>query len=557
MNILRLPLQWTLFRALAFASAFCSVIVGLIGIFGGRPLLSSYVRDVVRGHQSTIESFFKDSISQQILVGDGPEVLRKCYMLLKEDYVRAVFIKDLSGDVVCNLKKKSDEYPFRWSKSPIFFDEEHEHLAVDIWLGFSTKAEQRLIWVVMLAAFLGTGLLFLAQLLATVPLTRRILQPLADISRSVTDKNPEQIQLPELANYRPVVHEVRSIFLALGAFLERFTQYKNQLIESTRFEAVARTVQIIAHDLKAPMASFERLTRIPEADFGRERGHLLIALRQLHAMTDAIKRAEFEEIVRKRTCDLNLATVEQFCQALADKHNKSLRCEWPSVIQNADLDEPMLARALSNLIINAIESARHDVVVTLDQNLDRLLFRIADDGPGIPPEMETKLFSRGATSGKSEGTGLGLHYVRRVAEGHGGEVTYKREGKTTLFALEIPLERQVDGTSNLMLNASAQSAVELSLSEAPKSTQTLQLLIICLEQSRLTELRRNLPDADVYLPSEAEQFSRNNYQYIICEDWELGRHLKANRQKILFESSESTEKLVIMAKRFLDLGTLR
>src|SRR5688572_30312490 len=104
-EILREPRRWSLFKALTMASALSSVIAVTIGLLGGRYLVEGYIRDIVRAQQSTIESFFKDSISQQILVGDGPEVLRKCHLLLKENYVRAVYVKDLAGEAACDLNE--------------------------------------------------------------------------------------------------------------------------------------------------------------------------------------------------------------------------------------------------------------------------------------------------------------------------------------------------------------------------------------------------------------------------------------------------------------------
>ncbi len=143
MNVNQRPGQrFSLLGAITAASIVSSILVFALGIFGARPFLVDYVRGVVRGHQAAIEDFFTDSISQQILVSDGPDVLRKCHMLLRKDYVRAVSIKDLGGEYICQLKKPDDGYPLRWTRSPIFFDEEKKEMASEVWIAFSTQAEE-------------------------------------------------------------------------------------------------------------------------------------------------------------------------------------------------------------------------------------------------------------------------------------------------------------------------------------------------------------------------------------------------------------------------------
>ena len=65
------------------------------------------------------------------------------------------------------------------------------------------------------------------------------------------------------------------------------------------------------------------------------------------------------------------------------------------------------------------------------------MIRVSDDGPGIPGEHADKIFNRGATFGKDGGTGLGLSFVKHVAQGHGGEAHFFREGDLTVFEVVL------------------------------------------------------------------------------------------------------------------------
>jgi signal transduction histidine kinase len=68
----------------------------------------------------------------------------------------------------------------------------------------------------------------------------------------------------------------------------------------------------------------------------------------------------------------------------------------------------------------------------------------AETGPGISAAGQAGLFqkySRTAVANRTEGTGLGLYIVRRIAEAHGGRVTVSSEiGCGSTFTLELPIE---------------------------------------------------------------------------------------------------------------------
>ena len=70
-----------------------------------------------------------------------------------------------------------------------------------------------------------------------------------------------------------------------------------------------------------------------------------------------------------------------------------------------------------------------------------MVIRVADSGPGIPPEIESSLFQPFATWNKPGGTGLGLAIVKKIVEEHGGRVWQERDVLSgACFHLTLPRE---------------------------------------------------------------------------------------------------------------------
>jgi signal transduction histidine kinase len=96
-------------------------------------------------------------------------------------------------------------------------------------------------------------------------------------------------------------------------------------------------------------------------------------------------------------------------------------------LAEADLDAMSLQSAIYNLLLNACQAATHSVgtpvvEVFLVEVEQWLCITILDNGPGIPASVRQTLFDPFVTTGKPNGTGLGLTLARRIAEEHGGSV---------------------------------------------------------------------------------------------------------------------------------------
>ncbi len=108
-----------------------------------------------------------------------------------------------------------------------------------------------------------------------------------------------------------------------------------------------------------------------------------------------------------------------------------------------------LHNMLTNLVANAIDACRFDPsdakehhTITLRCTTDikgSMILEVEDDGAGIPDEMNSRVFEDFFSTKGSEGTGIGLLVVQKVAEEHGGDVTFTTEqGKGTTFTVTLP-----------------------------------------------------------------------------------------------------------------------
>jgi signal transduction histidine kinase len=97
-------------------------------------------------------------------------------------------------------------------------------------------------------------------------------------------------------------------------------------------------------------------------------------------------------------------------------------------------------QVLLNLVDNSIRSGAKNVWIELRQEDTQVAVSVADDGPGVPHDMAHRIFDPFFTTRvEGEGTGLGLHLSRRIAQECGGELRYEpRPGGGARFVMEIP-----------------------------------------------------------------------------------------------------------------------
>lgn len=113
-------------------------------------------------------------------------------------------------------------------------------------------------------------------------------------------------------------------------------------------------------------------------------------------------------------------------------------------------DRGLLVTAVRNLVGNAISYSPEGTKVGAGARLvgDRVEIAVTDQGPGIAPDEQGRIFERfyridEARSRATGGTGLGLSIVKHVCANHGGEVTvWSEEGQGSTFTITLPAAQQ-------------------------------------------------------------------------------------------------------------------
>ena len=180
---------------------------------------------------------------------------------------------------------------------------------------------------------------------------------------------------------------------------------------------------VVSHDLRNPLAAASAAVELARhADGDRDDA--------LERAADAHER--MDDLIEGL---LSLATAGKAVDAVEPVSiEAAVRTVWSRletgsatlVVEGADetvrADGDRLRQLVGNLFRNAVEHAGENVTVRVgtERTDDGVALRIADDGPGIPPEERDRVFERGVSL--ADGTGLGLAIVGDIADAHGWSV---------------------------------------------------------------------------------------------------------------------------------------
>ena len=104
------------------------------------------------------------------------------------------------------------------------------------------------------------------------------------------------------------------------------------------------------------------------------------------------------------------------------------------------VDRHRVRRVLVNLMVNALEAMPDGGTLHISavSEPNAVLIKVRDTGPGIAPEIESRLFQPFATAGKVGGIGLGLATSRQAILDHGGEMWAESSERGACFAFRLP-----------------------------------------------------------------------------------------------------------------------
>ncbi|MGB8915225.1 MAG: ATP-binding protein [Candidatus Sulfotelmatobacter sp.] len=214
---------------------------------------------------------------------------------------------------------------------------------------------------------------------------------------------------------RRLAHELKNPLFPLQLTVENLVRARQQNPEQFEevFRESSRTLLAEIANLKGIIGRFSEFSKMPQPQLQRVQMNEVIrgVVQLFQAQLEAPGRA-------KISCELEL-----------DPH-----------LEPVAADAELLHRAISNLVLNAMDAMPQGGVLTLRTRTEdgKVLIEVADTGSGLTPEECAQIFTPYYTS-KRHGTGLGLAIVQSVVSDHGGSIRVKSEpGRGTTFVIELP-----------------------------------------------------------------------------------------------------------------------
>ena len=332
--------------------------------------------------------------------------------------------------------------PIRVTRVARYHEGAHGGGWVNVFVGETREARDRLSRQLTLQAFLPTAAISILAFLLIYFGVRRSFVPLRVVEASIRSRSPSDLAPIE----GDVPTEIRALIFSINDFMER--------LDST-LTGFRRVTADAAHQLRTPLAALRALAELT-LDSVKDEGPLrqkLVRIRDNsiaattlanQLLTEATVLHRLESGERERL-DLAALTMNTLRQVVDDNR---FRMDLPDIttrldgVRNKMLfgDRVALGEMIRTVLENALKHGAGPIEIALAEGDGDLKLSIADHGPGIPREIEDRVFDRFVKGRASRnGSGLGLAIARNVAESSGGRIVLTpREGGGLIVEITLP-----------------------------------------------------------------------------------------------------------------------
>lgn len=235
----------------------------------------------------------------------------------------------------------------------------------------------------------------------------------------------------------------------LAQTIEEKVHLERELAERERLALLGQMAASVSHNLRNPLSSMKTILQVQleNPDLPLDARHdCALVVEEVDRMS-----AKLTQLLKYSKPPVNGQRVGVAAQARqmaallgrdAERRNIRMEFDQPARELDASAPEEALSEILSNLLVNAIEAQPKGgrVRVSLRRRGEGAEIEIEDDGPGIAPDAQVKIFQPFFTT-KATGTGLGLSIVARRTAELGGTVECEspvRDGRGTKFRVTLP-----------------------------------------------------------------------------------------------------------------------
>ncbi len=315
-------------------------------------------------------------------------------------------------------------------------------------------------------ALVSGGIGILLAILLSGWVAGRVTQPierLAEAAREVAAGNwGAQVEVGS-------ADEIGQLADSFNSMMRQLVEQRDRAVQAERVAAWRELARRLAHELKNPLfplqITVENLLRArnsAEFDeiFRESTTTLLAEIGNLKAIV-----GRFSDFSKMPQPQLQPVDVNDVVRQVLKLHDGQLHADGrPRLLQKLDLDDSLgpidadpdlLHRAISNLVLNAVDAMPDGGVLTVrtKASVDNLRIDVSDTGSGLTKEECGRLFTPYYTT-KVHGTGLGLAIVQSVVSDHQGSISVESApGKGTTFHIDLPRRTSETAPAGNMLKA--------------------------------------------------------------------------------------------------------
>jgi signal transduction histidine kinase len=219
-------------------------------------------------------------------------------------------------------------------------------------------------------------------------------------------------------------------------------------------------ISLASHELRTPLHSIRGFVQLLLGDTIQDPATRQECLMRVDQQTEHLRRL-VEELLDLSRIEAGRLVVEKAPMALgsvvrdvtanlkqmAKDKGVALELALPEFLPTIDADSLRMGQVFTNLVHNGIKftAPPGEVKIVAERVNGEVIVRVADTGPGIPPDVLPRLFERfyqaGDPAARRVGMGIGLYISRRIVEAHGGRIWVSSElgqGSTFCVALPVP-----------------------------------------------------------------------------------------------------------------------
>ncbi len=234
---------------------------------------------------------------------------------------------------------------------------------------------------------------------------------------------------------------------------EENLRLERKVAAGERLAALGQMAATVAHEVKNPLSAIKSIAQVMSEDEALNSRHAR-DLSLIVGETDRLSKSvtQLLSFASKQPpaappcrADELLRSVNNLFRAEAGDRNITLQCHADAKSELDGVQTAAIRDALSNLVLNALQSTPNGGTVTIESILDRgeLILDVTDSGPGVAAEMKTKIWEPFFTT-RQRGTGLGLAIVRKRMEEAGGtaRLVPSQNGTGARFELTLPVQNR-------------------------------------------------------------------------------------------------------------------